>query len=90
MPLPVEKPVRDKPHWILGVLLVLSFLALAVVPWLGIASDPMGLALKIGISIGAVLFGAFFVYLLWFYDDKSDKDLPKWLEPLGWILLILP
>lgn len=83
-----EKPVRDRPHWILGILLILSFIALAVVPWLGLESDPMGMALKIGISVGAVAFGALFVYLLWFYS--GDKELPRWLEPLSWVLIFFP
>lgn len=88
MSMPSEKPIRERPHWILGVLLILSFLALAVVPWLGLESDPMGLVLKIGISVGAVLIGALFVYIIWFFSGEA-KDLPWWAEPLGWILVIL-
>jgi hypothetical protein len=86
MPLPSEKSVRERPHWILGILVVLSFIALAVVPWLGLESDPMGMALKIGISIGATLFGAFFVYLIWFYSGPAN--IPRWMEPIGWILAL--
>lgn len=79
---------KDRPSWILKPFFILAFLGLALVPWFGMES--LHIIFKVLISGVFLAVGFGFYYMLWIRDPEKDlKDLPRWLEPLGWVLLIL-
>lgn len=77
----------DRPSWILQPFFILAFLALALVPWFG--TPELHIALKVVFSAITLAIAFGFYYMLWIRDPEKDMpELPRWLEPFAWVLML--